>query len=114
MSPKTFKYFSGGMAVLVLFGILLSVPGVLLAESGVTLTRSSIIKAFENIRDWLASIAVALGVISMLWGAVMFLTAAGDPQKITSAKSHIVWGLVGVAIAILAYGVFEMMKSFLE
>ena len=41
------------------------------------------------------------------------MTAAGDEEKIGKAKRTFIYGLVGIGIAILAFGIWELVASFL-
>ena len=39
-----------------------------------------------------------LAVLKIIFGGVMYATAAGNPQRISDAKSHILYALLGVAL----------------
>lgn len=80
----------------------------------VDLTKDSITTVLESLRDWFAGIVVIIAVIAILYGAVLYLTAGGDEEKVGKAKKTIMYGAVGVLIAILAYGVFTLISSFLQ
>lgn len=100
---------------------LVSAPALVLAydpgepEYGVNLTAEQIKEdVLPGIRNWVAGIVGILGVIMILWGAISYMTAGGDEEKVGKAKKTIVYGIIGIAIAILAYGVFALVESFLE
>ena len=59
----------------------------------------------DKIIDFLFTIGIPLAVVMILWAALQFLTAAGNPQRIQSAKNTLIWTLVGFAILILAKGI---------
>ena len=46
-------------------------------------------------------------------GAFLFLTSAGDLQKINRAKSLMIWTVVGFVIVLLAKGLLAMLESIL-
>ena len=39
-----------------------------------------------------------LAVLKIIFGGVMYATAAGNPQRISDAKSHILYALLGIAL----------------
>ena len=43
-----------------------------------------------------------------LWGVVQFIFAAGDEEKIKSAKGYIVYGLVGVFVMVSFWGIIQV------
>jgi len=103
----------------VLSGFLFAVGGFALAAPPANLptvnwTRSDIATLMGTLRDWFAGVVVIIGIAMMLWGAFLFMTAAGDETQIDKAKKTIMYGLMGVAVAILAYGVFTLVESFLK
>lgn len=53
-------------------------------------------------------IIVAVSVIMILWSAFLFLTSGGDPAKVTSARNYIIYALVGIAVALLAFALPTM------
>lgn len=81
---------------------------------GVTLTRESIETLVGNIRDWFAGVVGAIAVIMIIYSAFLFLTAGGDSEKIGKAKSSLMYGLIGVGVSLLAYGIFTLVRSFLQ
>lgn len=57
-------------------------------------------------------IIVALSILMILWSAFLFLTSGGDPAKITSARNYIIYALVGIAVALLAFALPTMVVRF--
>lgn len=62
-------------------------------------------------------INVALGVIGFLAvvmiivGGVQYTTSAGDAQKVTKAKNTIMYGIIGLVIALLAYAIVNFVLA---
>lgn len=62
-------------------------------------------------------INVALGVIGFLavvmiiFGGVQYTTSAGDAAKVTKAKNTIMYGIIGLVIALLAYAIVNFILS---
>lgn len=51
---------------------------------------------------------VGIAVVCFVLAGVFFLTALGDPEKIKRAKSALVWGVVGIIVAILAFSIIKI------
>lgn len=52
-----------------------------------------------------------LAVIMFVFAGVMFLTSAGDPGKIKTARDAFLWGVVGIIVAILAFSITTIIKE---
>ncbi|OGZ33958.1 MAG: hypothetical protein A2Y98_00590 [Candidatus Portnoybacteria bacterium RBG_19FT_COMBO_36_7] len=93
-------------------------PAVALAQTGtlpsVTLTRGGILDLLNTILTWFAAIIFIVGIFVILYAAFLYMTAAGDEEKIGKAKRAFIYGLVGVGVAILAFGIWELVASFLQ
>lgn len=44
-------------------------------------------------------------VISLIVGGIMYATSAGDPSQVTKAKNIIVYSVVGIVVAIMAFAI---------
>lgn len=53
-------------------------------------------------------------VLFILMAAFNFLTAKGDPAKITSARSQILWAIVAIIIAMLSVGAASIISNFIS
>lgn len=105
---KVFKYLGSGL-------IIQAMPLIALAQGmpSVTWTKDRIINVLDSFLNWITWIIFLLGILVMLWAAFKYMTAGGDDEKIKSAKKTLIWGLVGVGVAILAFGVWTLVQSFL-
>ncbi len=62
-------------------------------------------------------INVALGVIGfvavvmIIFGGVQYTTSSGDAAKVTKAKNTILYGIVGLVIALLAFAIVNFILS---
>ena len=52
-----------------------------------------------------------LAVIVIIYGGFMYTTSAGDASKIKKAKDTIMYGVVGLVIALLAYAIVNFVVS---
>lgn len=67
-----------------------------------------------KIANIFGTIIMAISVIMILYAALMFLTAGGDGEKITSARSTLIYALIGVAVALLAYVLPNIISGFIQ
>lgn len=49
-----------------------------------------------------------LSVIMLIWGGIRYTTSAGDSNKVTSAKNTVLYAVVGLVVAILAWAIVNM------
>ena len=68
----------------------------------------SLVKKFVNI--FLFAVG-ALSVIMLIWGGIRYTTSAGDSNKVTAAKNTVLYAIVGLVVAILAYAIVNMVIS---
>lgn len=78
----------------------------------VTLNISDVYARFVGIMNWIFSFAIVLAVILIIVGGISYMTAGGDDTKLGTAKKRIIWGLVGAAIVICAWGLISLLSNF--
>jgi hypothetical protein len=71
------------------------VPATLFGDSGI----------IGTITNTLLFVVGALAVIMVIWGGLRYATSAGNAASVTAAKNTILYALVGLIIAFLAFAV---------
>lgn len=61
--------------------------------------------SFKMITDVLLFIIGAISVIMLIVGGIRYTVSGGDSGQITAAKNTILYAIVGIVIAILAYAI---------
>lgn len=62
-------------------------------------------------------IEVTLGIIGIvgvgviIYGGMIYITSTGDAAKVNRAKNIILYGVVGLIVAVLAYGIVEFVSK---
>ena len=74
---------------------------------------NSVYQKFVKIMNWIFSFAIVLAVILIMWGGISYMTAGGDDTKIGAAKKRVLYGLLGIAIVIAAWGLIYLVSRFL-
>lgn len=78
-----------------------------------TLPEYDVMKTLVNIADWLFAILMIIAVIFLVLGALQYITAAGDPEKVKLAGEKVKWALIGVIVALLARGLVSLIEKFM-
>lgn len=66
-----------------------------------------------QILSWLRSIVVALALVVIVIGGLLYITSAGDEGKAETAKKWITGAMIGLAIVFLAPTIFNELGSIL-
>ncbi len=100
-------------AILVL-SIFLSLPflvsGALPSDPGYS-WWTDLESVLEGILSKFWTIFVVFSVMAFIYAGFLFLTSSGDPDRIKRAKGAFIWGVVGVAAAILGYAMINIIKG---
>lgn len=65
-----------------------------------------------NIVNWAFYLLIILTIIFVLVAAFKYLTAGGDPEKVKSAGSTLLYAAVAVVVALIAKGLPLIINSF--
>jgi hypothetical protein len=60
---------------------------------------------FTNIVNIALFLIGALSVIMLIYGGIRYTTSGGDAKNVTAAKNTILYAIVGIVVAILAYAI---------
>ena len=66
---------------------------------------------FENLLNIGLGVAVAVSAFFVMWGAFLYMSAAGSPRQMEQGKVAIVNALAVLAIVLLARGIAGMVQS---
>jgi multisubunit Na+/H+ antiporter MnhB subunit len=53
-------------------------------------------------------------VVVIILGGVQYTTSSGDPAKVKKAKDTILYGIIGLVVALLAYAIVNFVLSSLS
>jgi membrane glycosyltransferase len=76
-------------------------------------TTGGIINLFGQILTWVAYIFWIAAAGFVFYAGFLYLTAAGDPEKVKKAGSQLLYAVIAIAIGIMAYGLPVLVQSFL-
>lgn len=64
---------------------------------------SDFMKILDNVVKFIVSFVAILGIIFIVWGGIQYVTSAGDDNKTEEAKNIIMYALIGLFTAAMAY-----------
>ncbi|MBU4579741.1 hypothetical protein KKB43_01865 [Patescibacteria group bacterium] len=77
------------------------------------LTDKSIPEIIAAIIDWLLSIAAGLTILFLIVGGIYYVTAAGDENQMTSAKTIITYSIMGLLFILISYSIVITVNSII-
>jgi len=109
------NYFVGGVMTLLLPGMALAdwSTGLLNAQ-GSGLPQASIAGIIYNIMQWILSIIGVIAVIAFVIAGIIYLTSAGDEDRIQQAKRAMLYSIVGVIVALMGLVILYAVDSMLD
>ena len=81
------------------------------SKSSATLQVDEIVLAVVN---WLLFAVGVISVIMLIVGGIKYATSAGDSNKVTSAKNTIMYAIIGLAVAVLAFAIVGFVTNTLN
>jgi ABC-type microcin C transport system permease subunit YejE len=64
----------------------------------------------NRVADWLFRIAIVVVPLMIIWAGFVFVTAGGDPKKVSNAKQILLYAIVGFVVILLARGIVGAIK----
>jgi len=83
------------------------------AEAAPVRTFEDVLGVLDQFILWFQAILFIVAIIFILIAAFYFVTAGGNSDKISTAKTMIIWAAVGIGIALLAYAVKPIVLQLL-
>lgn len=67
----------------------------------------------QKIASFLLTIATPILTIMVLWAGYLFLTSAGNEEKIREARKALLWAVIGFAIVLINWGFASIVEEIL-
>lgn len=74
----------------------------------------ALINLVYTIASWLFALLIAVGVVFLILAGFQFILARGDESKLSSARSMLLWSLVGIGVGALAWFFKDTVLSLLS
>jgi cytochrome bd-type quinol oxidase subunit 2 len=73
-----------------------------------------ILDIVTNIMDWLLILLGIFGIIGFVVSGILYLTAAGNDDRMESAKKAMYWSILGVIVGIVGFVVIKAADAMLS
>jgi type IV secretory pathway VirB2 component (pilin) len=70
--------------------------------------------ALDIILNIILPLIGAVALIFVVYGGVMIMTSAGDPEKLTKAKKTLLWAIIGIIIVVLSYLIVVSLSTVIK
>ncbi|MFH0969019.1 MAG: pilin [Patescibacteria group bacterium] len=107
------RKIAGGISV-----ALMAAPSIVMAQSFIPqadLPTGSVTDIVRNFMRWILIIVGILGVIGFAIAGILYLTAAGDDDRMQTAKKSMIYSIIGIIVAMLGLvimtAVFRMLSA---
>lgn len=101
--------------LLILFFAILTLVGPIFVQAQILikdpLGGKGIWDIVSAITGFLRTLAIAVGGVMVVWGGIQIMTAGGSEEQVTKGKKTLTWTVIGVAIAILANFIVDLVKE---
>ena len=67
--------------------------------------EGSLFKTIQTIINWILAVLGLVAVIMVVLGGFTYMTSQGDPGKTKKARDTILYGIIGLIIALLAFAI---------
>ncbi len=85
--------------------------GVNIGSTGTVSDTAALVGMILGLVNWVAWFVALVAVLFGLYSGVLFITAGGDDEKVTKAKNILLYAIVGIVVAILAFSIVSISRS---
>jgi len=120
MKLKTFNIFLIIIAVMIISASMASAVAPTLPRPGDVPPKSNITEVsqiYEKLNDvlgWVYTIFFVIAAFFILFAAFTYLTAKGDPEKVKGARDQIIYAVIAIVVALLAFSIDKIVASFIQ
>lgn len=78
------------------------------------LTTGTATNILTRIVNWILALAAALALIYLIYGGIVYITAAGNEEKTKAGKSALLSAIIGLVIIFLSYLIIDWVGKILR
>lgn len=101
-----------------ILSFLLSATNTAFAAVGIAITNplgtDNIFTLLTNIANAVGGLIASIGVVMIIVSGIMYATSAGSAEKMTKAKTTLIYAIIGIAIGIAASVIVSVVVSILS
>jgi len=96
------------LPILILSGLFL--PALIVAQVE-PLPEVELLDTLGTIANLVFTILLAISIIFLVYAGVLFVTAGGSAEQVEKARHIILYAIIGLVVAFLAWGIREFLKT---
>lgn len=77
-------------------------------------TSTGIATKITDLVNWFSWGIALVSVVMGLYAGFLFITARGEAAQIKTARGTLLWAVIGIAVAVLAFSIIAITKSILS
>ena len=105
--------FKKNLILLFIFVILFIFPLVIHAAATPATPNIDVTAIMCRVIDLIWIIFIGVTVVMFAIAGILYLTARGEPSKVSQANKAVIWGVVGVSVGILAWSAYSFVYWFI-
>ncbi len=103
-----------GLALLPFLVLAAEGPGGMVPGTGLITNPNDITYLVSKILGWVGGIVLTLALIMLLYAAILYLTAGASETAHGKAKGVLIYAIVGIVVALLAFSVRPFLETVLR
>ena len=76
-------------------------------------SAGQVLRILDAIGDWVFAIFIGIATIFIIIAIFDFVTGGGDPAKISSARKKLIYAAIGIALALVAGGLDNVLSNII-
>jgi|SRR3989344_6573239 len=80
-------------------------------QPGTIDSTETLVGSIMGLVNWFAWFVGLMAVLAGLYAGVLFITAGGNAETVTKARNTLLYAIVGIAVAILAFSLVAISQS---
>mgnify|MGYP001615221418 CR=1 FL=1 len=72
-----------------------------------------VLELVRQITSWFGILVFIIAIIAILYAGFLFLTAGGNEETLKKARQVLIWGLIGIAVALFAMSAIPFVVSII-
>ncbi|HUW71958.1 MAG TPA: hypothetical protein VMV66_02110 [Candidatus Humimicrobiaceae bacterium] len=93
------------LPILVLITLVLPIVTVAQVTTPLLPTNVDLLDMIAQIANYLFWILLAISIVVIVYAGILFVTASGSAEQVEKARGIILYAIVGIIVAFLAYGI---------
>jgi hypothetical protein len=75
-------------------------------------SADAVTQTISNVTDWIVTISLGLATLMYIVGGFLWMSDAGNAERVKTAKSIIVSTTIGLVVILLAKGMISIVQGF--